>query len=342
MKLKKLTSELKAAEKIASCMAISLLLAACDTFSDQHPSVKVALSTAQLKPAPSGFTYEAWVSLNVQPISLGRFSIDESGAMSENSFEIDEQDLRASTRVFVTLEPTGEDLPGPSSYVVMGGKFVDDVAHLSIDDDLAFKTDFSKGEAGFVIQTPTDGRSEAALSGIWFYNGSESDPQPTLRLPELPDVWTYEANFETENGTPLSLGTFPAPQAPSESSDQSESQSESEPQHRTEPRAAVGTYVAIRGADRGNPYRPDARAAPSFPGEDFLTDSPQRDLPFPMDVRGGKLSISVRAKDEDADLVLFTIYKATLAKNAQANTVYPMAFTHTEFPTGALDRAPNR
>ena len=326
-------SQVKAVSKISGLIALSLLLTTCDTFSNEHPFVKVALSTKGLKPAPNGFTYEAWISLHVQPVSLGRFSIDESGAMSENTFEeVYGADLDAATRVFITLEPTGDDLPGPSPHVVIAGKFVDDVAHLSVEDALAFKTDFSKGKAGFIMQTPTDGASETGTSGIWFYNGSKNDPQPTLTLPELPEVWTYEAIFESESGKSLSLGTFPVSPDKSEAKDPSESQSESETQSQPKTRVAVGEYAPITGADSGNPYSSNDKPGPSFPGEDFFTNPP-------LDVRGGKLSINVRAKEEE--IILFKIYAATLDKNAKANIVYPMKFTATALPNATLDRVTN-
>lgn len=319
-------SQVKAVSKISGLIALSLLLTTCDTFSNEHPIVRVALSTKGLKPAPNGFTYEAWISLYVQPVSLGRFSIDESKEISKITFEeVDGTDLAAATRVFITLEPTGDDLPGPSPYVVIAGEFVEDAAHLSIDDALAFKTDFSEGKARFVMQTPTDGASETGTSGIWFYNGSKSDPQPTLTLPELPEVWTYEAIFEAENGKSLSLGTFPVPPGKSEAKDQSETQSQ------PKTRVAVGKCVPITGADSGNPYSSKDKPAPSFPGEDFLNP--------PLDVRGGKLSITVRAKD--AAMILFKVYAAKLDENAKANTVYPMTLTAATFPTGTLDRVTN-
>lgn len=307
-----------------SCLLLMTLMVACSKFSEEHPKVAVTLSTSELKPAPSGFTYEAWVRVDGQAVSLGRFSVDSAGVMAPDSFEVDQHDLMASSNAFVTLEPSSDDPPTPSGYVIMDGAFGGGVAQLSVGGALAFKSDFSRSKASFVLRSPSGG----AGTGLWFYNGKTADPKASLLLPKLPPAWVYEAIFEDSRGVTLSLGSFPV------AKDEKDTQTDAKKQAETQTaKAAYGDYVSIRGADSENPY--SVQPTPAFPGEDFSINAPLG-IQFPLDVRGGKLSIVVRdAPGKGARA--FSIYQADIPQNAQTNTPYPMR-RNTQLPSGQLDR----
>ena len=305
-------------------------LTACGKFSEEHPSVEVSLSTAQLEPAPSGMRYEAWLLRDAQAISLGYFSIEKAGQPTEHSFSrVDRRDLAASSTAFVTLEPASDDAPSiPSRYVVMAGEFKGDLAKLSVDNTRAFKTDFSKGRARFVLQTPTDGSGNPEDSGLWFYNGETNDPEPGLKLPKLPEGWTYEAVFQKDpKSAILSLGTFPIPAPKTQ---------QPPPQAPRAAQTAVGSYEFIRGADSGNPYSAALKPAPAFPGEDFLQNLPLGAKP-PLELSGGTLSIRVRDTRGRIPKA-FVIYSGKIRRDARPNTVYELQ-PNKALPSGSLKRA---
>ncbi len=182
-------------------IAGALALGACG--SDDVRGDSVSLSFEGLPALGDGYVYEGWVIVDDAPVSTGRFTVDEEGALSVSRFEVDATE---AAMFVLTIEPAVGDEPGPTDVHVVAGPFVDGIADLSIGHPAALGTDFADATGEFVLATPSSEAEDDYDQGIWWVVPGDA-PSPGLRLPTLPEGWTYEG-WIVGPGGPVSTGTF--------------------------------------------------------------------------------------------------------------------------------------
>lgn len=91
--------------------------AATSTLALNSAAKQTVLIVRGFPPPPPGETYQVWVILNGQPVSVGSFT--PSGPESEHTLVIP-SDLTGVTQAAITIEPAPGSL-GPTGPVVMGG-----------------------------------------------------------------------------------------------------------------------------------------------------------------------------------------------------------------------------
>lgn len=91
--------------------------AATSTLALNSAEKQTVLIVRGFPPPPPGATYQVWVILNGQPVSVGSFT--PSGPESEHTLVIP-SDLTGVTQAAITIEPAPGSL-GPTGPVVMGG-----------------------------------------------------------------------------------------------------------------------------------------------------------------------------------------------------------------------------
>ncbi|MFC1687393.1 hypothetical protein ACFL0L_02345 [Patescibacteria group bacterium] len=180
---------------------------ATETVKMKDISLELVLKNVQ--PLEKGH-FEAWVSDGITPQSIGRFNINSEGLfedldfkpIAENTFSFETEKTKELSRVFVTIEQTGDDDSTPSDIEFLSGKIVDDVAELAFS---AF--DFTEASGSYILLTPTnDPDEELEQSGIWFFI-PENPFRTSLILNDAPTGWTYEAWID-QDGKAFSVGRF--------------------------------------------------------------------------------------------------------------------------------------
>ena len=191
------------------------------------------------------YVYEGWVIVDDAPVTTGRFTIDDAGALDPASFELAADVVDAATMFVLTIEPATGDDPAPADTHVLAGPIASGSAMLTIGHMAALGDDFSSAEGTFILATPSSAAADDDNQGIWFL--TPGDPMTAgFTLPTLPAGWVYEGWIVDTSGAapvPTSTGRF--------------------------------TDVAAADDDAGGPAAgPDA--TPSFPGQDFI--DPATDL----------------------------------------------------------------
>lgn len=192
---------------ISLCLAL-MGLAACGE--DAATSETLSLNLSNLPNLGSDYVYEGWIIVDDEPVTTGRFSIDDDGNLSPATSEVDSA-LSANASMFVlTIEPAVGDDPAPADTHVLAGPIdADGNATLTADHPAAMGTDFSDATGGFILATPTTmADMDDNANGIWFLDPM-AGPGATLDLPELPAGWVYEGWVASADG-PVSTGTFTA------------------------------------------------------------------------------------------------------------------------------------
>lgn len=233
--------------------ALAISLVSCDKDDDKK---QLQLSFDNLTNLGEGYAYEGWIMVDGSPKSAGIFTVDDEGNLSQNSFEIDANDLESASAYILTIEPSPDSDPAPSSTHILAGEFGDDKANLTIAHQAALGSDFKSAQGGFVLATPSDGMNTNETSGVWFLDPTSGSMKPSLVLPTLPKGWIYEG-WAVIDGQPVSTGTFDS----------------------------------VEGADNHAPYSGD-QVTPPFPGEDFLRNAPVG-ITFPTDLTRGAIVVSV-------------------------------------------------
>jgi hypothetical protein len=177
------------------------------------------------------FVYEGWLIIDGNPVSGGRFNLEEN--RTEVSFEF-EGDLTNAELYVLTIEPAFNDDPAPSATHVLAGPFINDQADVVLEHPAALGDDFATSTGGFFLETPTSSEDDDYENGIWFLDPSVGEA--ALELPVLPTGWAYEGWVVGDNG-PISTGTF--------------------------------TDVAAADSDGAGPAA-GPNGAPPFPGQDFV------------------------------------------------------------------------
>jgi hypothetical protein len=230
---------------------------------DTSPAKKnLEINISGLQDLGSNYNYEGWIIVEGSPISTGLFSVDASGTLSQNIFEISADDLEAATTFVVSIEPIPDNDPAPSSVKILGGDFNGNSTVLSVNHGAALGTDFSSASGGYILATPTNGANTDELSGVWWLDPS-AGPGVGLELPTLPSGWNYEG-WAVIDGTPVSTGTF----------------------------------TSASGIDAADTFS-GTEPGPPFPGEDFLLNAPMG-LTFPTDLTNSTIVISVEPSPDNS------------------------------------------
>ena len=232
-------------------LAFALTIISCGDDDDKQ----LNLNISGLENLGSDFAYEGWIMVDGVPQTTGVFSVDDNGALSRSSFEIDNDDLEKATAFILTIEPSPDPDPAPSAVHILAGDFSADNASLTVAHGAAIGTDFTASTGGYILATPTDGAENNEDSGVWFLDPT-AGPAPTLDLPTLPEGWTYEG-WAVIDGTPVTTGTF----------------------------------TSVSGADDAAPFSGSADGPP-YPGEDFIQNAPSG-LTFPTSLKGATIVVSV-------------------------------------------------
>ena len=272
----------------------------CDKAEDIVTEGDLELDVNNLGNLGAEHVYQAWVMVNNQPVSVGRFTVDNDGDMSETEFDVDDDKLDQATSFFITIEGASENDNTPSDRRLLGGDISGSAANLSVAHVNGLGRDLTTAQGKYLLATPTDGMNTNELSGVWFNQPGAAGP--ALVLPALTEGWEYEG-WVRINGKLVSTGKF----------------------------------ASVTGADKSNQYS-GTGAAPPFPGEDFLINAPSG-LTFPTNLSGQELMITIEpVPDNDADDPFFlTPLRATIQTNASAATQYDLTNqAATNNPTGSV------
>jgi len=281
----------------------ALFLATSCNRDDETSTQNLNLTVSGLEDLGPDFVYEGWLIVDGAPVSAGIFTVDDNGTPSETAFELDIDDVQNATTYVLTIEPSPDNDPSPSSVHILAGDFSADDANLTVGHGAAIGTDFTAATGSYILATPTDGGSDTnENSGVWWLDPAQG-PGPGLALPALADGWAYEG-WAVIDGTPVSTGIF----------------------------------TDASGEDAAAAYSGTADGPP-FPGEDFLSNAPAG-LTFPTDLSGAPIVISVEPQPDNspAPFVLKPLFVVT-PDPAADHTSYTMdnnaAATN---PTGTVTR----
>lgn len=288
-----------------------LFIVGCSEDSKDSMSADMGKYTLQLsfngaEPLSNGYLYEGWAIVNGSPVSTGKFNVNSSGAIVDQSgnaiangeFTVT-QDLSSSTAIVITVEPSGDNDTNPADTHVLAGDVSSSSAALTAGHGAALGDDFSTASGEYILATPTTADTTDENSGIWFLSLAGGSPSVGLTLPTLPAGWNYEG-WTVINGTPVTTGTF--------------------------------TDVMV--VDDADPYS-STLPGPPFPGEDFVANAPSG-LTFPTNIAGGTAVISIEPSPDDnpAPYTLKPLV-GMIPSNAVDHTSYMMSLNLGSFPTGS-------
>jgi hypothetical protein len=241
--------------------ALAALLLAPLTASAQTTPVTVSFDG--LEPLGASSVYEGWLIIDGAPQSTGTFDVDADENMV-NAKTRAVENAESATAYVLTIEPANDPDPAPAPTHLLAGDFTDGIASLTVGHPAALGTDFSQAAGEYILATPTTATDDDNLSGVWFLDPTgASGPAASLRVPTLPDGWSYEG-WVVIDGTPVSTGRFADV-------------------------AAADDFNGFSGPDAG----------PPFPGEDFVANAPAG-LSFPTDLSGRTVVISVEPAPDDS------------------------------------------
>ena len=258
-------------------------------------------------PLGNGYTYEGWAIVGGEPVSTGRFIVNDEGLALDTDgnplpggvMALGDVEPASVEAVVLTIEPANDPDPAPSAAKYLGGPVVDGTAQLTTSFDGAFGTDFGAAFGTYILATPSNGMDSDELAGIWWLEPqSPADMDAGLSLPDLPEGWVYEG-WAVIDGTPVSTGRF----------------------------------TSVLEADDFAGFSGD-EATPPFPGEDFLANAPEG-MTFPANLQGAMAVISVEPADDD-DPAPFAIkpLAGAIPADAEPGTVYEMDNKSGGLPSG--------
>lgn len=297
-------------KSIFSLLAVtSLFFISCNKDDDNKDltTKDLTLNIQGLENLGSNHVYEGWLMVNGLPISSGRFTVDNSGKLSETSFAIPYQQLDAATAFILTIEPAVNDVPAPSDIHILAGDFSGNTGNMSVSHQAALGNNFSTATGKYILATPTDGgMMDNEESGIWFLDNSSGNMVAGLSLPTLPSGWKYEG-WVVINGSPISTGTFT--------------------------NVATSDDNAVT-----SPYKGTANNGPNYPGEDYLMNAPAG-LTFPTDLKGKTTVISIEPYPDNS-IMPFVLKPLThtIPANAAVHTAISMGQNLSSFPSGSFTR----
>lgn len=278
----------------------SLIFSSCEV---DPTSGELTLNINGLQDLGDNYTYEGWLIVDGAPVSAGLFDVDENGALTQTTFEIDIENLENATAYVLTIEPSPDNDPAPSDVHILAGDFSGNSVNLTVDHSSAIGTDFTAATGDYILATPTDGAMNTdENSGLWWLNPG-TGPGAGLSLPTLPAGWIYEG-WVVIDGQPISTGRF----------------------------------SSAEGSDDLSVYS-GTTAGPPFPGEDFLQNAPAG-LTFPVDLSGKTAVISVEPVPDNSEApFLLKPIVGSIPANAVDHTLYSAGNNATATnPTGTVSR----
>jgi hypothetical protein len=189
----------------AALLAASLLMTACTTTGDE--SVTLEWSFTGLEPLGEGSVYEGWIIVDGEPVSTGRFDVDDQGVPTLEFSSVSMTEAETATDFVLSIEPDPDDSLMPADTKILGGSFdVDGMADLGIDHGAALGQDFAMAAGSYILNTPTTAADDSDYDqGIWWL--TMPGPAASLDLPTLPAGWAYEG-WVVVGGMPTTTGRF--------------------------------------------------------------------------------------------------------------------------------------
>jgi hypothetical protein len=285
---------------------------------------KVDLEVNGMQNLGGSFWYEGWLiwgDLNEFHQSVGVFTVNEQGQLSQTAFQTSLGYLQQAQKFLITIE--ADDVPGyivtsrdeggttvydsvegPSAYQIMGAVFKGNFGSLAAGHLIFFDFEFSQASGTCLLDTPTDTSGSNPKSGIWFVNKDTSNAIVSgLNLPVVVGGWIYEGWVDV-NGVLLSTGSFFNP--------------------------------GIK--DQSNQFCDPAGTPYAFPGEDFLVNPPAG-VTFPLDLSGRNVLIELRPAypvDCNPPFSMLQLLSVTIPGNAQPQTIYELENNATSLPSGTV------
>jgi hypothetical protein len=284
--------------------AAFLSFAGCEYFenSDTQNISSFEVSLNGLPLLPSSLTYVGWFDGDDIPATyLFDRDADANGKIYYNNPQTSLKFLDSAQIFYITIEnkaDVGSPNFRPSSRIILQGRFTKGAANLVISENV---DKFASARAKYTLDTPTDTADAIKFfNGLWFVDSlSAGTPAAGLDLPVLYGGWIYEGWVEV-GGQRISTGRFSNPQA----------------------------------ADLFNGYSGSLPGYP-FPGEDFINNAPSG-LNFPLDLRGGKVYISLERKsgDNSGTSPNIILYSADISANPEQDKSYELNYLNNTLPQG--------
>jgi hypothetical protein len=182
--------------RIATCsMVLLTALAGVGCASPDAASLRVDGWTLSGLPSLPDGRYQLWAEGDDGPTPVGSSVDGVVGSLT------DPEALASATDAFVTIERDAVDEPaGPK---VLQGR-VDEAGF-----ELSFTIDVSEIRGGVSLWTPTDENPDNHNQGAWFLTRVDDQNADSLRLPELPDGWSF-SGWVGNQGLGLPMGAFRA------------------------------------------------------------------------------------------------------------------------------------
>jgi hypothetical protein len=186
---------------VAAC---GIIMSSCSGDDDGSNAAIIKLDVLGLQTLETNVEYEAWIVVDGENKSLGRFT----DVSFPKQFSANSSDIADATQFKLSIEPGNDPSPEISNTVLLSGNFAGNGAQLDIRGTLG---SFENASGVFMLKTPTDNNPNNEQSGIYW---QRPDNRAGLELPNLPEGWKYEGwvTVPTANGTVnLSTGTFSEP-----------------------------------------------------------------------------------------------------------------------------------
>lgn len=186
---------------VATC---GIIMSSCSRNDDGSNTATIKLDVIGMQALETNVEYEAWIVVNGENKSLGRFT----DVSFPKQFQANTVDIANATQFKLSIEPGNDPSPDISNTILLSGNFAGNGAQLDIKGTLG---SFENASGGFMLKTPTDNNPNNEQSGVYW---QRPDNRAGLQLPILPEGWKYEGwvTVPTSNGTVnLSTGTFRQP-----------------------------------------------------------------------------------------------------------------------------------
>lgn len=300
--------------KVSVLTLAMLVLGACSSDDDNTIASNqnnLEFSLSGLANLGDDYEYEGWIIVNGEPVSTGRFNIQEGNSITK-TVSIDETKLASASSFVLSIEPVKNDTPEPSKTKVLIANFNENNAIVTANL-IPGLGDFSNVTGKYFLRTPTDeiaggdnnnGNDE---NGIWFGNPGAPPTPGFTGMPELDSTagWRYEG-WIVVDGTPISTGVFTK---------------------FNQPDSVNGFSGTLN------------NVGPPVPGEDFFLNAPDGVI-FPLDVRDKTTVISLEPYPDNSEAPFFI--KPLLSKidkeAATAPAVHNLNSNLGSFPSGTIIR----
>lgn len=292
--------------------ALGLLTTSCSSDDDAAVTAPTVSTTSPLTVNLSGlealgddFVYEGWIIVDGSPVSTGRFT----SVAFPQTYQVNSVQLDAATKFVLTIEPTLDLDPTPSTTKILAGDFSGTTANVWVAPVTTDANDFMSSWGRFFLRTPTDetgANNSNDESGIWFGTPGTMPPTAGLSLPTLAPGWKYEGWVIGESG-PLSTGTFTVFDTADDN---------------------AGAATSFSGTEN---------TGPPIPGEDFFNNAPTGES-FPLDVRNRNVVITIEPVPDNSPAPFSMKPLTGVAGTDTAPTTHDLSLNLGSLPTGSVSR----